>query len=142
MPPIPGKTLFIGDSDIDYWSSPSPFPGSYNVGNAGDTCTNVLSEVDVMLATFSPANVVLVCGENDLDEGRSPTQTFNTFTQIVTKVVAVARVLYIGTKPEPATTSLHSSYRQCNQKKLNSNPHARRVMVVSLIPCRFAIARH
>jgi len=112
MPPVSGKTLFIGDSDIDFWPNPSPFPGSYNVGSGGDSCTDVLGEVEGMLATFSPERVVLVCGENDLSSGRNVTQTFDTFSQIVTKLAAVPRVLYIGTKPEPATTSLHSSYRE------------------------------
>eukprot|EP00966_Prymnesium_polylepis_P077869 1805043-Prymnesium_polylepis.1 len=88
MPPVFGMTLFIGDSDIENWPNPSPFHGSYNVGVGEYLCKDVLGEVDQMLATFSPANVVLVCGENDLSVGKSPSRTFNKFSQVVAKAIA------------------------------------------------------
>eukprot|EP00976_Prorocentrum_cordatum_P084890 1185841-Prorocentrum_minimum.AAC.1 len=81
-----GRTLFVGDSDIDYWptsTGSTAFAGSYNVGVAGYTCEDVLGEIDTHLAQFQPATVVLVCGENDMSPpGESPTTTFNRFKQV------------------------------------------------------------
>lgn len=111
-----GLTLFVGDSDIDYWATNSAFPGSYNVGIGGDTCQNVLNLIDSFLSTFAPSAVVLVCGENDLADGTSEASTFERFTELVAKITgAGARVVYMGTKPEPGTTNLHAQYAQYDQ---------------------------
>ncbi|GMI50159.1 hypothetical protein TeGR_g8489 [Tetraparma gracilis] len=111
-PLVQGKTVFVGDSDIDYWNaSLGLIEGSYNVGYGGYTCQNVLDEADNFIATFAPNTVVLVCGENDIATGRSVTSTLVLFNQVVDKYIAGgARVIYIGTKPEPGTTDLHGQY--------------------------------
>ena len=105
--------LFVGDSDIDLWDVNSEFPDApyYNVGFSGYTCEDVAGEIDMWLSTFTPDRVVLVCGENDLGD-RSAAATFAFFKQIVEKAnEAGAQVLYLGTKPEPATKDLHADYR-------------------------------
>lgn len=66
MPPVAGHVLLVGDSDIDLWPMTAGIADSYNVGVSGATCADVLSEIDMMLDTFSPAVVIIVCGENDL----------------------------------------------------------------------------
>jgi hypothetical protein len=61
--------------------------------------------------------VVVVCGENDLNYGTSVNTAFGRFSEIVDKVTAAgARVLYMGTKPEPATKKLHAKYQQYDAK--------------------------
>ena len=112
-----GRTLFIGDSDIDYWDTHERFPASYNVGVGGDTCRNARNEMDSLLAAFVPAVVVIVCGENDLASGVSVNDAFDRFSALVDKARGnSARVVYLGTKPEPDTTNLHSRYRRFDQK--------------------------
>ena len=113
MPIVSGRTIFIGDSDIDYWTStPVDFLGSYNLGVGGFTCRDVLDEVEGMLAVASPAWVVLVCEENDMADGTRPSKTFERFQEIVKKVLASgARLLYVGTKLEPETSELHGKYQ-------------------------------
>lgn len=49
-----GRTLFVGDSDIDYWATHGWNPSSYNVGIGGYTCQNVQAEIDALLSTFVP----------------------------------------------------------------------------------------
>lgn len=123
-----GKTLFIGDSDTDYWAtSPSPsgveayaFADSYNVAVAGATCEDVLVEIDTLLQVFQPVAVAITCGENDMtgdndspDPDTPPSKAFDHFKQIVTKVNAInARVFITGTKPEPSTRLLWGVYRE------------------------------
>eukprot|EP00854_Cymbomonas_tetramitiformis_P004143 gene4143-5121_t len=127
-----GRTLFIGDSDIDYWDTSSYFPGTYNVGVGGYTCKDVKGEVENLLSVLQPSKVVLVCGENDLSSGASVSKTFDRLEAVVTKIIeASATVVFIGTKPEPATSSLHDEYQEYDQLVRN---HARALASGSSIP--------
>lgn len=113
-------TLFVGDSDIEYWKTTNTdFPQSHNVGVAGWTASQVNKKITGFLAEYPPTDwVVLVCGENDLYYGSNVKKTFEYFKKIVKEVLTTtgARVLYIGTKPEPATTDLHGKYKEYDQK--------------------------
>jgi len=104
-------TLFVGDSDIEYWDT-ATYPNSANVGVGGDTCTDMNRLLDAQLREYQPERVVIVCGENALtDQGVGP--TFAEFQVAIRKILgAGARAVYLGTKPEPDTTSLHGKYRQ------------------------------
>jgi len=126
------KTLFVGDSDIEYWKTTNTdFPQSVNVGVGGWTAKKVEKNVAGFLAKSPPTDwVVLVCGENDFAEGSSVKKTFKYFKKIVTEVLKTVpgvRVLYIGTKPEPGTTNLHNKYKKYDSeirafaKKLSNN---------------------
>jgi hypothetical protein len=102
MPPAAGLVLLVGDSDIDYWPVSLEISGSYNVGVGGATCADVLVEIDALLSEFSPATVLLVCGENNLGD-QSASQAFQDFSAIIGRITSTgARTLYIGTKPEQA----------------------------------------
>eukprot|EP00588_Corethron_pennatum_P011172 CAMPEP_0194277410 /NCGR_PEP_ID=MMETSP0169-20130528/9748_1 /TAXON_ID=218684 /ORGANISM="Corethron pennatum, Strain L29A3" /LENGTH=338 /DNA_ID=CAMNT_0039021381 /DNA_START=47 /DNA_END=1064 /DNA_ORIENTATION=+ len=116
-PVQPGGTLFVGDSDIDYWldvesqMTAERLRPVLNVGYAGYTCKNVLSEADEIIAAFQPERVVLVCGENDLAGGTSVSKTFELYSDVVAKYVASgARVFSFSTKPEPDSTNLLEDY--------------------------------
>jgi len=109
-------TLFAGDSDIEYWSTDSVFPDSVNKGRGGWTCKQVGNKIGDHLDRYEPEWVVLVCGENDL-WSQSATQTFNDFMEVVDEIIETgARVVYMGTKPEPSTGFLHSKYRSYDAK--------------------------
>jgi len=105
--------LLAGDSDIERWpNTASSFPGSVNVGVGGWTCKKLKRKIGGFLGTYNPAWVILVCGENDL-WGSSAATTFNDFKAVVQEIHAAgARVVYVGTKPEPSTTYLHAKYRE------------------------------
>ena len=116
------KTLFAGDSDIEYWdetpeplnTSTSKFPNSVNKGVAGHSCKQVFKKINQHLNQYNLEWVVLVCGENDLpDPDTSVSDTFERFMTVVNAIVATgARVVYLGTKPEPDTGEwLRSRYR-------------------------------
>jgi hypothetical protein len=112
--PASVKVLFVGDSDIDYWDSAVAFPGSFNVGVGGYTTVDVLKEVDQLVADLDPKWVVLVCGENDIVQGkRKKTKgALQRFKEIVGKLINDgARVIYLGTKPEPDSGGLFDEYK-------------------------------
>jgi len=113
-------TLFAGDSDIDYWPEgmrTEAFPSSINKGVAGWTCKTLERKIQGFLDVAAPRWTVLVCGENDLMGGTSPKKTYKHFKQVVGKIIkSGSRVLYIGTKPEPASKNWHKKYRQYDKK--------------------------
>ena len=108
--------LFIGDSDIEEWDT-SQFIDSSNIGDGGSTCNDTLSSIDEVLEQYTPVHVVIVCGENDLSEERTVEETFEDFQDIVNKIIeSGASVTYMGTKPEPGTTELHTQYRDYDSR--------------------------
>jgi len=113
-------TVFVGDSDVDYWhTSTKEFPGSYNVGIGGATCKDVTKEIDFILDNFKPTQVILVCGENDMDGPGDPgaSVVFSRWKEVITKInKAGARVLHMGTKPEAGTKELHGDYQRYDAK--------------------------
>ena len=113
------KMIFDGDSDIDYmpadWAT--LYPTSYNVGVGGDTCADVVNRAPDIISVLQPSSVVIICGENDLASGSDVDTAFSRFTAAVALYNAAGvEVIYIGTKPEPDTTSLHSEYIQYDKK--------------------------
>ena len=105
------KLLFEGDSDIEGWNIEG-YENAKNVGLGGATCQDVLAELNDTLAAYPARTMVLVCGENDLWE-RSAIETFSVFKSIVESArEANSSVVYMGTKPEPATIDLHAEYRE------------------------------
>jgi len=119
-PTAKDQILFIGDSDVDYWTGVENNDSfgdagttKFNVGVGGYTCKDVKNEVAPFLDVFDPSRVVLVCGENDLFE-RSVAKTFEFFQEVVQSYIdgGVETVFAFSTKPEPSTFWLHSQYRQ------------------------------
>lgn len=105
-----GETLYMGDSDIDYWSPRPSF--SYNVGMGGDTCEDVIRDVEPFLDYFQPSIVVLVCGSNDLIE-ETVTTTSNRFRKAVANMnQRDSAVIYMGTKDDPSSPELWNDYAE------------------------------
>jgi len=116
--PASVKILFVGDSDVDYWDSAPAFPGSFNVGIGGYTTREVAEEVDSWVKDVDPEWVVIVCGENDINGKRPQTKkALSRFKIIVGKFIADgARVIYMGTKPEPDSRELYTEYKYYDQE--------------------------
>ena len=109
--------LFTGDSDIAGWATAAEWPKSVNLGVGGATCGDVAKKAEAHISTYAPSVVVLVCGENDLAYGASVAKTMKRLTKAVDRLASGgARVIFIGTKPEPSTKSLHKKYRKYDQK--------------------------
>jgi lysophospholipase L1-like esterase len=110
-PERPVGLLFEGDSDIELWDT-SGYPDAANIGVGGAVCEDVLDTIEDTLQTYQPDVVVLVCGENDLWD-QSASATFDAFSAVVSRIHdSRATVYYMGTKPEPSTTSLHAAYQE------------------------------
>lgn len=130
----PVDLLFEGDSDIEGWNT-NRYRDSANVGVGGAVCGDVLETLTDTLDSYQPNRMVLVCGENDLWE-QGVHRTFRDFSAVVSGIHQTgATVYYMGTKPEPETTSLHAEYRQYDDKvrqlalELATDEHAPLVMI-------------
>lgn len=117
------QTLFLGDSDIDYWPGTTlKYIDSFNLGVGGETCAGLSKQIGrgkrSLLKRFNnPETVVLVCGENDLAEGRSVSKTLRSAKSIIKKITKTgARVVFLGTKPEPSTKELHKAYQKYDEQ--------------------------
>ncbi|KAJ1456124.1 SGNH hydrolase-type esterase domain-containing protein, partial [Pelagophyceae sp. CCMP2097] len=116
LEPLTAKTLFLGDSDMDYYPTKDDFPDSHNLGYAGYNCNEVNVDLDAGLLFAGIEWVVLVCGENDLAEGTSVADTYNRFETAVSEITAYgAQVLSLGTKPEPDSHDLWQKYQELDQ---------------------------
>lgn len=119
-------TLLAGDSDMEYWPANmwkkafdiNKDGSAVNEGVGGWTCAKLNKQISGFLTKHQPSKwVVLVCGENDLANHGSVSKAFSKFQSVVNKIFEFpihtsVRVLYIGTKPEPSTKSLHEKYRE------------------------------
>ena len=111
--------LFVGDSDIENWADYAPEDldeESYeNLGVGGATCEEIADDQYGLVADlqqYQPIWVILVCGENDLGGDATVEETFGYFEEVVEIIHnSGANVLYMGTKPEPATADLHDMYQ-------------------------------
>ena len=120
--------LFVGDSDVDFWEEVestfgTQFPNdssggtaAYNVGVGGYTCKDVKNESSDFISAFEPSKVVLVCGENDLSDGKTPAVAFARYqTAVMPYVDSGATVYSFSTKPEPDTKELHDKYKKLDR---------------------------
>jgi len=113
------NTVFVGDSDIDYWDTSTAFPGSFNLGVGGYTTREVLQEVDQWVTELDDTWVIIVCGENDFKKNKRAvtTEALARFKKIVNKLIDDgSRVIYMGTKPEPGTRELRSEYQHYDEE--------------------------
>lgn len=60
-------------------------PGSVNAAVGGWTCKTVRKKISAQLSKHDPRWTLVVCGENDLSDGRSVVATFSSWKSIASK---------------------------------------------------------
>ncbi|CAD7941150.1 unnamed protein product [Amoebophrya sp. A120] len=112
---------FFGDSDISHWRNQMPTDGGasakrtlVNVGVGGAEMLHVAYYAERCFEKYRPDVVLLCAGENDIGSGTSSASTFSYFQKAYScfraKSGSSLPIIYMGTKPEPATESLRSEY--------------------------------
>ncbi len=122
QPPQPGGIVFIGSSSIRYWTTlAEDFPGVaiVNRGFGGSQLRDSTRFVERVIVPHKPRLVVLYAGDNDLAEGRTPSQVeddFAAFIEAVRRDDAQRRVAIISIKPSPARRALLPAARDANAR--------------------------
>ena len=111
--------LFYGDSDIEYWDVATAFPdlrlqrcgvGGARMSDCADCAPTIMKQYRGLSA------IVVVAGENDMGWSEATAQQcfgyFQSFLEAVRWVHPRLLVLYICTKPEPATAALQRQYQE------------------------------
>lgn len=115
------EVLFIGSSSIRLWKTLQrdfdPIP-VINRAFGGSTLPELIYYADRMIFPYQPGLIVLYCGENDIAEGASPEQTFETFKkldQLIRTNLPETRMIYISMKPSIARWNLWEQYVSTNE---------------------------
>ena len=105
--------LFVGSSSIRMWHTMvtdfRDVPVIINRGYGGSTLEDSSHMVRQLVTQYQPSQVLVYAGENDLQEGRSPTQVLASMKRLVQAVRAElpgARIAFISIKPSPSRANL------------------------------------
>ena len=139
-PPPKGGIIFTGSSSIRMWTSlKEDFAGLpvLNRGFGGSMIPEVTAFLDRMIVPHKPRLVVLYCGGNDINAGRSAAQVTRDFEALVAKLhdeLPTTRLLYISVAPNPARWSQVETVKAVNravQWRAESDPRITYIDVFS-----------
>jgi predicted amidohydrolase/lysophospholipase L1-like esterase len=116
-----GVTLFTGSSSIRMWGAKlerdmAPTP-CVNRGFGGSQISDVLLFFDEIVAPHDPAAIVLYCGENDINAGKSPRRVLDDFREFVRRCAEAkpgVPVVFISMKPSPSRWRLWPKFVEGN----------------------------
>jgi lysophospholipase L1-like esterase len=113
--------LFVGSSTFTMWSSlKTDFPNSKVLNRAfgGSMMTDLLYFFNQVVAPYSPRQVVLYEGDNDLFGTTKTADQFMddviTMTRLINIYFPNAKILYVSIKPSPSRTSAFAIYQAAN----------------------------
>jgi lysophospholipase L1-like esterase len=107
-PQVRGGIIFTGSSSIRMWTTlKEDFPGLpvVNRGFGGSMLPEVTAFVDRIITPHQPMLVVVYCGGNDINAGRSADQVLRDFQALVKAIhtpLPTTRIAYISIAPNPA----------------------------------------
>jgi len=119
-PPAPGAVLFIGSSSIRFWKTlATDFPGvrTLNRGFGGSEIDDATFFADRIVAPYHPRAIVMYAGDNDLEDGVSPSHVRDNFAAFVRKARSFdpgVPVAFIAIKPSMARKVLLPQIREAN----------------------------
>lgn len=120
--------LFVGDSDIRYWTFNNQFNLDFkglpvlNRGFGGARTWETLLYFDALVLPSQPHIIVYCCGDNDIaklgkDGVKSAILGFQLFLEMVKlKASFVKKILYLEIHPSPVDEPLWGFISQANQK--------------------------
>jgi lysophospholipase L1-like esterase len=119
-PPPAHPIVFTGSSSIRMWSSlGTDFPGTpvLNRGFGGSQIRDVVWYADNVAIRYRPRQIVVYCGDNDIDARRSPQQVVSDFHAFVARIrrdLPEVPIAWISIKPSVARAAQLSAQREAN----------------------------
>ena len=114
--------LFTGSSSIRMWGNITEyFPGRIiiNTGFGGSHMSDLLFYLDRLVINYSPDQIIIYEGDNDLADGKSPGKILRDTRKVVRKIenaLPEAQVALISAKPSLARWELKEEYIKLNQE--------------------------
>ena len=121
-PPPRGGIIFTGSSSIRLWTTlKDDFAGLpvVNRGFGGSMLPEVTAFLDRIVVPHKPALVVIYCGGNDINAGRSAEQVTSDFKALVAALhdaLPLTRIDYISIAPNPARWSQVETVKRANRQ--------------------------
>ena len=119
--PAPGGVVFVGSSSIRLWSDlEKQFEGPLAItkrGFGGSRMLDCAEHLQQLVLPYKPRWVVVYAGDNDLAEGRSPSEVLASFTAFVEGVkreLPATRIAYLSIKPSPLREAMMPRVREAN----------------------------
>ncbi len=102
--------LFVGSSSIRDWTTAVAFPNEpiINRGFGGSELSDVIHYYDAIIKPYSPAQIFVYAGDNDIDGGKSAQQVFADYGELVALISADfpdVEIVFISIKPSKARWS-------------------------------------
>jgi lysophospholipase L1-like esterase len=119
--PYPPETVFYGSSSIRLWETLYADFKDYqpiNLGFGGSTLAACVWFFDRLVAQLSPKRLIFYAGDNDLGDGHSPEDVFNSFRELMAKVKTKFGDIpfaYISIKPSIARWGINDRILRANQ---------------------------
>ena len=121
-PPPRGGIIFTGSSSIRLWTTlKEDFPGLpvVNRGFGGSMLPEVTAFLERIVIPHKPALVVIYCGGNDINAGRSAEQVtadFKALVAVLHDALPLTRIDYISIAPNPARWSQVETVKRANRQ--------------------------
>ncbi len=120
-PFMKGEILFTGSSSIRMWKNLKTdlagFP-VHNRGFGGSTIPEVMHYADRIVFKYRPKLIVLYCGENDISDGATADEVFNSFkifVEMLEERLPETKLAYLAMKPSVARWKLWPEYQKGNK---------------------------
>lgn len=121
QPPPQNGVVFIGSSSIRLWTTlATDFPGVpvINRGFGGSQLPEVTAFVGRIVVPYRPRQVIVYCGGNDINEGRTPAEVLadsKALAAAIHRALPTARIAFITIGPNPARWSQIETVRRANR---------------------------
>ncbi|MEO1518511.1 MAG: SGNH/GDSL hydrolase family protein [Bacteroidota bacterium] len=115
------RILFVGSSSIRMWDGLAEDMAPLQVlnrGFGGSTLPEVSYYANRIIFPHRPQTIVLYCGENDISDGASPQQVYESFTALMARIrirLPQTEVYFISMKPSIARWDQWPAYQEGNE---------------------------
>ncbi len=123
-PPIGKPILLIGSSSFTKWTDVQQYFPGYDIlnrGFGGSSLEDVLYYAPQVLFAYTPRQIIVYCGENDLAASPQPStklvlKRFKQLCRLIRNQWPSVPIVYISIKPSPARWQLESSFVEANER--------------------------
>ncbi len=119
---VKGQTVFYGSSSFRLWETVNQDLNDdqiINLAFGGSTMEACQYYFERIVLPYAPSKIVIYAGDNDIGNGRSPEEIYNSFVQLYGKIreqLGDIPLTYVSIKPSPERWSSVDKIRETNQR--------------------------